>query len=426
MTTSSPLTSKKSMKSSFKLAAAVTVALGSLLPSMAAHSLTPVHDYPLYTYLSGVTPGAPGGVTATLSTINERLGRITSFNDQLLDNQDVYERQRLYEEGLRDTMEENFRRPSSRAVSCARVTSGMGRGGAMRSGAVTSGVVQARLLTRYTGDFSAPEAITDRVIDRERFCSKEDRELKRPGCRGATAKSSGGTSRPNADLFPSTLMDGGKSIATDGGIQLTNQTLENEEQVFNAISYVKNILPTPVAPPSGLTRGTQSADIFFIRQQAYNARIGSISDAFARSIGFSAAMGLTVKNAEGETITTPISPYQQEFKSVWGDSESKWEELFGDTFPTVPSERDLLRFTIFKNYASTSSLVDNEGLTGDDAVKVQVEMAALNNRLLWALLEEMEKQTRILGVIASHMIEPIEEAQLRQLATSASSQQAKR
>lgn len=343
-----------------------------------------------HTYLSTGVGGSPGGVVALLGGINERLGMVTNANDEAVENNDLAARQRIYDERMMDVRGSRIPKPSNVRRACVQATVASGNAGAARGSGGASRAAAGSAGARYDDNRSEIQALVDAGAKRRELsvCSISDVEEKRPGCQGA-----GVGERPSADLKPSTLFDGGAPNAPN--VSVDDQGFKIGKQ------YIANLIPTPPdKPKTTAEKGSQAGVVYMLNYNRYVARANAAADATAQVLGFSTSM-----DVEGASIgKEQAAP----FLRTWASNQEKYEQMFGaGTFPATPSERDLVRFAVFKNYASVQDQQDKATMPPEEMARVQLEVSATNAYLNYLILERLEKQNVLMSAMLSQQMDPL-------------------
>lgn len=357
-----------------------------------------------HTYLTTGATGGPGGMIALLGGINERLGMVTNANDESIENEDLAARQRIYDERMMDTRGSRIPRPSNVRRACVQATAATGRSGAARGSGGAARAAAGEVHERYNDNRSETLALADAGVNRRELsvCSAEDVAEKRPGCQGA-----GAGQRPSADLKTSTLFDGGKPDAPNVSV---------DEQGFKiGKQLISNVVPTPPAKPkTDAEKTSQSGIVYMLNYNRYVARSNVASDAMAQVLGFSTAM-----DVEGASIGREQA---EPFLRTWASSQADYEQMFGaGTFPATPSERDLVRFSAFKHYASVQDQQKIASMPPEELARLQFEVSATNTYLNYLLLERMDKQNALLSAMLSQEMDPMTADGMRAMRSAISS-----
>lgn len=370
-----------------------------------------------HSYLTTGQMGGPGGVTALLSGINERLGRVTNANDESIENEDLAARQRMYDERAMAERGSRIPRPSAVNRACVQATTNAGRSGAGGAGRAATRNVNNDAVERYRDARPQIHALVDIAANKRELgtCSATDIEELRPGCQGASPGD-----RPSADIKVSSLFDGGKPTET-ANLTLDKKGFEIGKQVITNISPI---------PPDKLVnknqKESQAGILYMIDYDRLTTRQATVTDALADILGFGVGLDVVVDDADDSAVAEKIRQAQQTaapFLEVWANNREEYEEMFGrGTFPEAPSERDLLRFSVFKHYASTQTAVEEAGMSQEDRESAMLELAAINARVNYAILERLEKQNAILAATLAHMVDPLTSADMARRASSLGNQ----
>lgn len=343
-----------------------------------------------HTYMTTGVGGSPGGMIALLGGINERLGMVTNANDEAVENDDLAARQRIYDERMMDVRGSRIPKPSNVRRACVQATVATGSAGAARGSGGAARAAAGAAGARYDDNRPEIQSLVDAGAKRRELsvCSQKDVENKRPGCQGA-----GVGERPSADLKLSTLFDGGKPEAPN--VSVDEKGFEIGKQ------YITNLVPTPPdQPKTDSEKASQAGVVYMLNYNRYVARANAAADATAQILGFSTSM-----DVEGASLGKQQA---EPFLKTWASNKEKYEQMFGGgTFPATPSERDLVRFTVFKNYASVQEQQELSTMPVEEIARVQLEVSATNAYLNYLMLERMEKQNALLSALLSQQMDPL-------------------
>lgn len=344
-----------------------------------------------HTLLSTGVGGTPGGMIALLGGINERLGMVTNANDEAIENEDLAARQRIYDEKMMEVRGSRIPKPSNVRRACVQATAASGRAGASRASGGAARAAGGAAGARYDDNRPEIQALIDAGAQRRELsvCSANDVQNERPGCKGA-----GVGERPSADVRLTTLFDGGKQTGP------TNVSVDDKGFKIGQ-QFISNLSPLPPDKPANKeVQGSQGGVVYMLNYNRYIARASAATDAMADILGFGVAM-----NVEGASMDqTQAEP----FLRTWAASQGDYEEIFGaGTFPAVPSERELLRFAVYKQYAGVMDQQKLASMPPEEVARVQLEVAAVNARVNYAILERLEKQNAILAAQLSQDMDPL-------------------
>ena len=344
-----------------------------------------------HSYLTTGVGGSPGGVIALLGGINERLGMVTNANDEAVENDDLAARQRIYDERMMDERGSRIPKPSNVRRACVQATSASGRAGAARATGGASRAAGGAAGGRYDDDRPQIQALVDAGSKRGELgvCSASDVENRRPGC-----QSGGVGERPSADVRTSSLFD--------GGVRQGPVNLSIDDQGFKiGQQLISNVAPLPLDKPTNeQQRDSQGGVIYMLNYNRYAARASTATDAMADILGFGVAM-----NVEGASMD---GAQAEPFLRTWASNQAEYEQIFGaGTFPAVPSERELLRFSVFKHYAGVQDKQKSAAMSPEDREQAQIELMAINNRVQFELLQRQEKTNALLSAILAQQMDPI-------------------
>lgn len=342
---------------------------------------------------------AGNGLLPLLSSINEKLGKANSAEAEAGSIDDTSARSRLYEQRMIDMKaagtptQADFKRACV-AIS-SRMTSAQGHGAA-RGAADAFRIARSGAADREVR-LKAPGTPTQKLADLARdrnndgFCSKEDLQNGFPGCNGEG-------NLPNADIRASSLTVGANASDTDP----SNGSLTAAQQAA-ARAYITNTSPTPPNLPSPAALETSGGKRFLAMHNQFSARSAASGDAMNNILASHAAMPLTV-NGQAENSGVARD---------WQQRRGDWQDIFGNklAFPVNPSERDMLRYEVFRYYTSPEYQVslqktaDDRGLSG--LAREQLAQTALTNRLLFQLIQRQEDENVILAQLLNHQLDPM-------------------
>ena len=360
-----------------------------------------------HSYLTTGQTGGPGGMIALLGGINERLGMVTNANDEAIENDDLAARQRIYDQKMMEVRGSRIPKPSSVQRACVQATVAAGRAGGARASGGAARAAGDAAQARYDDARPQVQALIDAGARRKDLgtCSATDASEKRPGCQG------GAGDRPGADLRSSALLDGGKPVQ-QANLSLDERGFKIGQQV------ISNIAPIPADKlTSEEQKASQGGLLYMLDYNRYSARSTAATDAIADVLGFGVAM-----NVEGASMGMEAAA---PFLATWANNRAEYEAMFGQgTFPEVPSERELIRFDVFKRYASVQNEQEGAALSEEEINKELLASAALANRLNWAILDRLEKQNVILATLLSHQMDPLTANQMKNKMSSVGGQRA--
>lgn len=362
-----------------------------------------------HTYLSTGQTGGPGGMIALLGGINERLGMVTNANDESVENSDLAARQRIYDERMMDVRGSRIAKPSSVQRACVQATAAAGRSGAGRAARGASRGASDDAIERYNDARPQIQALLDVAAQKSTLgtCTAVDVEEGRPGCRGQSVGD-----RAGADIRPDSLFDGG-APSDQANLSVDQKGFEIGKQV------IRNLTPLP---PDKLVndeqKQSQGGSLYMVSYDRFVSRAAAGSDALSDVLGFGVSLG-------AEEVDPSVKAAAAPFLRVWGNNRAEYEELFGPgTFPEEPSERELLRFAVFKHYASTQEAEESAAMTEEDFQRSQLELAAINARVNYEILQRLEKQNVLLSVILANQMEPMTIGEMRARAAAVAGQRA--
>lgn len=334
-------------------------------------------------YLTQGLGGGPGGVIALLSGINERLGMVTNANNQAVENEDMAARQRIYDQSMMDVRGSRIPTPSKVMRACIQATAAGGRAAAAQNSHQRSKEIGGSAASPYSDARPEVQSLVDTAINRKELgvCTEVDVANNRPGCVGA-----GVGDRPTADMRSDSLFDGGVDP------KQSTQSID-ARGVEIGKQFITNVAPlAPSKPATKEQQESQGGVAYMLTYNRYTARVSTATDALSQILGFGAQM------APGTA-----APYMKS----WSADSAKYKEIFGVDQPAMPSERDLLRFDVMKNYASVQDAEEMGGYSADDIAKKQLELSALNARLNFEVLMRLERQNALLAAMVSQQMDPL-------------------
>ena len=350
------------------------------------------------TYLQGGY-NAGNGLLPLLSSINEKLGKSNSADGEQGSIDDTAARSRIYEQKMIDLKADatptqaDFKRACV-AIS-SRMTSAQGHGAA-RGSADAFRAARVAAIDREER-LKAPGTPTQKLGDLARdrnsngFCAKEDMANGFPGCDGEG-------SLPNADIRASSLIVGASATPSDP----SNGSL-NAQQQAAARAYITNTAAMPPNIPDPAVLEKSGGKVYLTTLNRFAARQAASGDAMSNILASHEQMPLTVNG-------------QAEVGGVlkdWALRQGDWQDIFGNklAFPTNPSERDLLRYEVYRYYSSGEYQVslqqaaNERGLSG--LAREQLTQTALTNRLLFQLLQRQEDSNIILSQLLNQQMDPL-------------------
>lgn len=364
-----------------------------------------------HTYLTTGQSGGPGGVVALLGGINDRLGRMTNFNDETVENDDLAARQRIYDQKMMEIRGANLPKPSNVRRACVQATAASGRAGAARASGGAARAAGAALSKRYDDNRTETEGLADAGLNRDRLgvCSQFDVESMRPGCANR-----GVGERPNADARLTSLFDGGMGTAASGPV---NQSIDQKGFEIGQ-QVISNVVPTPPKKTTDKeTSQSQAGIVYMLDYNRFESRAAVANDALADILAFGVAM-----NVDGASIDADQAA---PFLKTWGENRAEYEEIFGaGNFPAVPSERELVRFAVMKDYASVQDATELGAIAPEELARRQFAAIAVGNRVNLEILNRLEKQNALMAAMLSQQMDPLTTGQMRNSLTSIGTQRA--
>lgn len=364
-----------------------------------------------HTYLTTGSTGGPGGMIALLGGINDRLGRMTNFNDETVENDDMAARQRMYDQKMMEVRGANIPKPSNVRRACVQATAASGRAGAARASGGAARAAGAALSKRYDDNRNETDGFADAGMNRDRLgvCSQFDVDNLRPGCANR-----GVGERPNADARLTSLFDGGMSTASSGPV---NQSIDQKGFAIGQ-QMISNVVPTPPKKPADKQISqSQAGIVYMLDYNRFESRAAVANDAMADVLAFGVAM-----DVEGASIDPSLSA---PFLQTWGQNQAEYEKIFGaGNFPRAPSERELLRFAVMKDYASVQDATELGAISTEELARRQFAATAVSNRVNLEILSRVEKQNALLAALLSQQMDPLTTGQMRNSLTSIGTQRA--
>lgn len=336
-----------------------------------------------HTYLTTGVTGGPGGVVALLSNINAKLGKTNMAENQSVENQDMANRQLVYDQKMMEIRTSKIATQSSLQDACVQATQGHGGSGGGRTTARAASKYGGKTGERYDDTRPAIQALIDTVDKKGELgvCSANDVANKMPGCAG------GAGDRPNGDREATSLFNGGDVNNFSGTL--------DEKGTKIGLAYVSKILPNP---PDKLTndeaKKSQAGIVYMMNYDKFVARLSSYKIALNSILAFRTEMD---KDAGAN-----------EFLKTWGSSQGEYEEIFGGgSFKATPSENDLIRFHVMRDYQGPTELAKQANMDDNALLKKLVQEQALNNRLQYEVLKRLEEQNIILSTMGAQTMEPL-------------------
>jgi len=386
------------------------IAANTSAVSAGASSITTQLGY-THTYLTTGSTGGPGGMIALLGGINDRLGRMTNFNDETVENDDMAARQRMYDQKMMEVRGANIPKPSNVRRACVQATAASGRAGAARASGGAARAAGAALSKRYDDNRTEAEGFADAGINRDKLgvCSQFDVDNLRPGCANRAVGE-----RPNADARLASLFDGGMGTASSGPV---NQSIDQKGFEIGQ-QVISNIVPTPPKKPTSKEISqSQAGIVYMLDYSRFESRAAVANDALADVLSFGVAM-----DVEGASIEPSLSA---PFLQTWAQNQGEYEKIFGaGNFPNAPSERELLRFAVMKDYASVQDATELGAISAEELARRQFAATAVSNRVNLEILNRMEKQNALMAALLSHEMDPLTTGQMRNSLTRIGTQRA--
>ena len=350
------------------------------------------------TYLQGGY-NAGNGLLPLLSSINEKLGKSNSADGEQGSIDDTAARSRIYEQKMIDLKAAATPTQAEFKSACvaisSRMTSAQGHGAARGSADAFRAAREEALdrEDRLKSQATPTQKLADVARDRNDngFCDKADMVNGFPGCRGEG-------DLPNADIRSSSLTVGASASPSDP----SNGSL-NAKQVAAARAYIVNTsaMPPNIPDPAVLEKG--GGKIYLASLNRFAARQAASGDAQSNILASHKSMPFTV-NGQAE---------KGGIAQDWAQRKGDWQNIFANklAFPTDPSERDMLRYEVYRYYTSADYQVflqktaDDRGLSG--LAREQLTQTALTNRLLFQLLQRQEDANVLLSQLLNQDMEPL-------------------
>lgn len=361
-------------------------------------------------YLQGGYNGG-NGLLPLLSSINEKLGKSNSSAAQQESNSDMSARNRMYEQQMIDLKvsatptQADFKRACV-AIS-SRLTSAQGHGAARGSADAFRGAREVAIdrEKRYKTASTPTQRLADVARGRNAagFCSEDDLKNGYPGC---TEEGD----LPNADIRSSSLTVGATASPTDP----TNGSLD-ARQVAAARAYIVNTSPMPPTIPDKGVLETSDGKAFLAQLDRFSGRSSAAGDAMGNILAAHTAIPLTVNGAAE----------QSGIARDWQERKGDWQDIFGNklAFPANPSERDFLRYEVFRYYVSPEyarqlqTTADSRGIAA--LQREMIIQQALQNRIQFETLQRLEDLIKIQAQMLNHHLEPMTADDLERASTAA-------
>lgn len=360
----------------------------------------------LDTYLGGIYPPIPiptSGIIQIAASMDARLAGVNAGLGQIVANQDAVAR--LREQDKLDINTVKARTPSYARTNCYDVTMGVSR--ALAAGGAAD--IRRQIVSHVQSERNLyiPDAdrmgLVDRANEHSIFCSQSDINNKHPGCeRGSISQ------YPDADLLSNSLTRQ-PSRQAGGFDPASNYSLDTMGQQA-AQFYIEKVVPQVMPQPDPSQNMTENNKIYLAHHNRYLARSSVISDALS-----SISAAYTQSNATNQ---------YGESSQMWNSQKVRdnYNLLFpNQTFPTNPSEMEMLRYDVFDAYADPTTIANRGVMTEKELAQEGVRMQALNARLLLMLIERTESLVKLQAVNVAQSMDPLTRAGLSGRLTSATS-----
>lgn len=350
------------------------------------------------TNLLGAATGQNDGVIELLRKVNDQLGKGNEGDRQTMPNADLADRARDIDMEQR-RMVERYTRPIS-AAACREATVGRGMGGAGSSGS-SAGAATANRVTAE--DVLVPKSEDEYLADltysekSKNYCSAMDVENKIPGCTGAG-------SLPQANVQADTLTKGANQT---GRSQNYSYDFKKGEPQFDAmIDYLLMARPFPAPTINVKAKDTPDGRRYLILQRRYNSRVLAVTSALI--------------SISSESAALPENSYM--VQQVWKNDETKaaFAEVYpGVQMPARPSEREIVRLNVLRQYTAKVVTEDAAASSPEDLGRRQIELLKMNNYLLLKQKEQQEWTNILLAHQLSTQVDPVTRDGLLQASGSA-------
>lgn len=358
-----------------------------------------------YQYLStgqqsnilGSVTGAEG-VIELLRKANDEATKSNEGDRQNMPNADLADRARDIDMEQR-RMVERYTRPIS-AAACREATVGRGMGGAGSSGSA-AGASTAN--TAAAEDILVPKSEDEYLADltygdkSKNYCSAMDVKNKIPGCTGAG-------SLPQANVQTDTLTKGANQAQR---LQNYSYEFKKGQPQFDAmIDYLLMARPFPAPTINEKAKDTPDGRRYLILQRRYNSRVLAVTNALI--------------SISSESAALPENSYM--VKQVWENDETKaaFAEVYpGVQMPARPSEREIIRLNVLRQYTSKVVTEDAAASSPEDLGRRQIELLKMNNYLLLKQKEQQEWTNILLAHQLSTQVDPVTRDKLLSVSGSA-------
>lgn len=347
--------------------------------------------------LTGVA-GQNEGVIELLRKVNDSLAKGNEGDRQTMPNEDLADRARDIDMEQR-RMVERYTRPIS-ASACREATVGRGMGGAGSSGTATGANAANDVVAE---DVLAPKTEDEYLADitfgdkSKNYCSQVDVANKIPGCTSVG-------SLPQANVNAWTLLKG--ATQNQRGQNYSYKFQKGQPQFDAMIDYLLMARPFPAPTINVNAKDTPDGRRYLILQRRYNSRVLAVTNA------------LIAVSAESNAL--PENSYM--VQQVWNKDDTKkaFAEVYpGVPMPTAPSEREIIRLNVLRQFTADVATEDAAASSPEDLGRRQIELMKMNNYLLLKQKEQQEWTNILLAHQLSTQVDPVTRERLLQASGSA-------
>jgi len=386
----------------------------SALYANTASAAYPVTNYTLDPYLMGFTSG--NGLIETLVSMNDKLAQATISNNENQKNEALNNANQAIQQ---QRMENALKRTPS-ANACEEVTSAGGRGS---SGSNTSSAKEAlsdssvEIFTQASDPRGEAYKNTKGRVDLD-VCSAEDIKFNRGGCSSVGQY-------PDKDKSSGSLTNPPLSRDEAANKKVSNQSY-NEKQLKIAETAKRNVIGNlPVEPLNDKAlENTQEGREFLSAFASFTTRSTAGTNAIDSILAMKKGSDVAV-NSRGTNIGSGLNSTQGA-NLAWSDAsvKQKYETLFpGATFPTKPSEWEMLRYEIYSRYADTTGPSAWQVLISSadekESLREIARMQAIQLRLTMLQVERQEDANIIAAAQLGAELQPVDKATLVKLRANA-------
>ena len=290
---------------------------------------------------------------------------------------------------------------------CVELTASLSRAAATRSSRGSGGKVEQNIDKRLqrVNSFSSSAAMSIEGRQDLGSCTSFEADNKITKCSSAGLYPGG--DHKSDSLFINRDMSKSKTIESINGaserVPSANYTLDPKGQAV-AERYIGNLVASK-APIMLSPAQAEKAPAYMSLYYAVTSRIDIATHALRNIVAW---------KYEPSPAATGSATYQG-FLTYWNASKSKYEDMFGDqfTWPSRPSEYEMLHFEIMKNYADVlGTKTANSVNDGGDTDKQILEQAILNNYLSWLKIKQGEDTNSLLAGLLANNLSPMPLEQL--------------